>query len=104
MPSGRVSKERSDERSRPRQSFSVHVGPRPLSELLTLAAAASRSGTCLSFTDVRARPLEDLVRIAAVGGDAVSFGQDRRVAEEAEEPAPAPPGSLRRLLSRLSLV
>lgn len=95
---------RGEARTAPRASLTVHAGPRPLPELLTLAAAASRSGTSLSFTGTETRPIEDLVRLAVAGGEAVSFGGDVRARiDEAEEPEAGPrPGGLRRFLSRFA--
>ncbi len=86
--------------------LTIHAGPRPLPELLDLAAAASRSGTRLSFTGTGTRPIEDLVRLAVVGGETVSFGDDvrSRIPDDGEE-EPATPrssGMVRRLFSRLS--
>jgi hypothetical protein len=56
-----------------RAGFTMDAASKPLSELLTIASAASRSRTTISFVGVKAKPLEDLVRIAAAGGDCVSF-------------------------------
>lgn len=89
-----------------RSRLTVHAGPRPLPELLDLAAAASRSGTRLSFTGTGARPIEDLVRLAVVGGETVTFGDDVRCRIPEDDEPPRPPqssGMVRRLFSRLSV-
>lgn len=54
----------------------VDAGPRPLTELLAVASAAARSRTSVTFTGVKARSIEDLMRIAVTGGDCVTFGQE----------------------------
>lgn len=90
-----------------RTRMTVHAGPRPLPELLDLAAAASRSGTRLSFTGTGTRPLEDLVRLAVAGGETVTFGDDVRSRipedEETARPSAASTGLVRRLFSRLAV-
>lgn len=57
-------------------SLRLRVGDRPLDELLSIAAAASRSRSRIELTGTRAKPLEDLMRIAVTGGDCVVFGVD----------------------------
>ncbi|MDB5511004.1 MAG: hypothetical protein JWR08_487 [Enterovirga sp.] len=63
------------------RTITLDVGPKPLAELLSLAAAASRAKTRVSFTGVETRPLEDLVRLAAAGGDCVAFAGARHPAD-----------------------
>jgi hypothetical protein len=73
-----------------RGGFTVRAGDRSLDELLTIAAAAARSKARVELTGVRAKPLEELVRIAVAGGDSVVF-----VADPAEAP-PSPDPRRRR--------
>ena len=47
-----------------------------MTELLAVASAAARSRTSVTFTGVKARSIEDLMRIAVTGGDCVTFGQE----------------------------
>lgn len=54
----------------------LQAGDRPLSELLDLAAAASRSRIPVRLTCLRSKPIEDLIRIAVTGGDCVVFEPD----------------------------
>lgn len=54
----------------------VDAGPKSLTELLAVASAAARSRTTVTFTGVKTRSIEDLMRIAVTGGDCVTFGQD----------------------------
>lgn len=54
----------------------VDAGRKSLTELLAVASAAARSRTSVTFTGVKARSIEDLMRIAVTGGDCVTFGQD----------------------------
>lgn len=54
----------------------VDAGLKPLPELLAVASAAARSRTSVTFTGVKTRSIEDLMRIAVTGGDCVTFGQE----------------------------
>lgn len=54
----------------------VDAGPKSLTELLAVASAAARSRTSVTFTGVKTRSIEDLMRIAVTGGDCVTFGQE----------------------------
>lgn len=60
----------------PDESMTVHVGERSLDDLLSVVAAASRARTRVRLTGVKAKPIEDLMRIAVTGGDCVVFEPD----------------------------
>jgi hypothetical protein len=76
--------------------LTVDAGPKSLDELLSVAAAASRSRTPVRFTGTTTRTVEDLMRIAVTGGDCVTFGGDKPRAVAAELPARRSWFSLRR--------
>ena len=49
----------------------LNAGNRSIDELLQVVAAASRSQTRIRLTGVKAKPIEDLMRIVVTGGDCV---------------------------------
>lgn len=57
-------------------AMTVHAGERSLDDLLNVVAAASRTRTRVRLTGVKAKPIEDLMRIAVTGGDCVVFEPD----------------------------
>lgn len=59
----------------------LHAGDRSLDDLLSVAAAAARSRTRLRLTGVKAKPIEDLMRIVVLGGDCVVLEPDREAVQ-----------------------
>lgn len=68
------------------EPFMLNGAHVPVSDLVAIAAAASRSGACVKFSGLAARPLEDLMRITVASQGHVILDDGQPAA-----PVQAPP-------------